>query len=114
MRVPAASRLAPMGAAGAIVVHLDDLSVRWNCVGGAYTASRTVTLSLDARFADGRPLAAGTDYAVAQSNSVGRSDKQCSAEQVKPLIADTVHRSLDQGLRDIARRVASKAGLHEK
>jgi hypothetical protein len=114
VKVPAASRLAPMGAAGAIVVHLDDLSVRWNCVEGAYTASSTVTVSLDARFADGRPLAAGTDYAVAQSNSVGRSDEQCSAEQVKPLIADAVHRSLDQGLRDIARRVASEAGLHEK
>ena len=103
-----------MGAAGAIVVHLDDLSIRWNCVEGAYTASSSVTLSLDARFADGRPLAAGTDYAVAQSNGVGRSAKECSAEQVKPFVADVVNRSLDEGLREIARRVASEAGLHQK
>ena len=51
---------------------------------------------------------------MAQSHGVGRSDKRCSAEQVKPLIADAVNRSLDQGLRDIARRVASGAALHEK
>ena len=61
VEVPSASRMAQMGAIGVIVVQVDELSVRWDCVEGAYTASSTVTLSLDARFADGRPLAAATD-----------------------------------------------------
>jgi hypothetical protein len=112
--VPSADRMAQTGAAGVIVVRLDELSISWQCGEGAYTASSTVTLGLDARFADGRPLAAATGQSVAQSHGVGLSDKRCSAEQVKPFIADAVNRSLDEGLREIAQRVAHEAGLHEK
>ena len=112
--VPSADQLVQTGAAGVIVVRLDGLSISWECSEGAYTASSTVALSLDARFADGRPLAAATGHSVAQSTGASRSDKQCSAEQVKPFVADAVNRSLDEGLREIARRVASEAGLHEK
>jgi hypothetical protein len=112
--MPSADVMAQTGATGVIVVRLDELSISWACSEGTYTASSTVTLGLDVRFADGRPLAAAMGHSVAQSHGVGRSGKECSAEQVKPFVADAVHRSLDKGLRDIAQRVASEAGLHEK
>jgi hypothetical protein len=112
--MPSADVMAQTGATGVIVVRLDELSISWECSEGTYTASSTVTLGLDVRFADGRPLAAAMGHSVTQSHGVGRSGKECSAEQVKPFVADAVHRSLDKGLRDIAQRVASEAGLHEK
>jgi hypothetical protein len=110
--VPSADRLAQIGATAVIVVRLDELSIRWECSEGAYTVSSSVTLSLDARFADGRPLAADTGHSLAKITGARRSD-QCSAEEVAPLVADAVNKSLDEGLREIAQRIASEAGLGE-
>jgi hypothetical protein len=113
LEVPSADRLAQIGAAAVIVVRLDELSISWECSEGAYTASSSVTLSLDARFADGSPLAATTGHSLAQVTGARSSDK-CSAEEVEPLVDDAVNRSLDEALREIAQRVASEAGLNEK